>query len=291
MRILYRVDGSRRVSEQVLPWLSGYEGATPVRIGNAAAAQHQIDVVGELLTCLDLMERAGIESSQHALDAQRALVLHLESTWSDKGQGLWESRAEPQHFTYPRVMAWAGIQSFLRSAARQGCADAPLLGRLHALAARIHSEVSERSWNFVRGHFVDRYGGSRLDASLLLMPLVGFISPDDPRMSATIDAIERELSEDGLVWRQQRGGDIEQGAFIACSCWLADCRTLQGRRDEAATLLERVLSLRNDVGLLSESYHPGLRRLMGNFPQALSHLALVNTALGLSGPVLQRGGG
>ena len=130
-----------------------------------------------------------------------------------------------------------------------------------------------------------------LDASLLLLPLVGFLPVDDPRMSATIDAVERELSDDGLVWRGPRGGDTEQGAFIACTCWLADCRALQGRREEAVALLERVLALRNDVGLLSEVYRPGLRQLMGNFPQALSHLALVNTALGLSGPVLQRGGG
>ena len=143
----------------------------------------------------------------------------------------------------------------------------------------------------MRGYFVDRYGGNRVDASLLLLPLVNFLPADDPRMSATIDAIERELSQDGLVWRTPQGGDTDQGAFIACTCWLADCRAMQGRRNEAVTLLERVLSLRNDVGLLSEEYHPGLRRLTGNFPQALSHLALVNTALGLSGPVLQRGGG
>jgi GH15 family glucan-1,4-alpha-glucosidase len=138
---------------------------------------------------------------------------------------------------------------------------------------------------------VDRFGGEGLDASLLLLPLVNFLPADEPRMSATIDAVERELSQDGLVWRTPRSGETNEGAFIACTCWLADCRSMQGRQDEARRLLERVLSLRNDVGLLSEMYHPGLRRLMGNFPQALSHLALANTALGLSGPVLQRGGG
>ena len=138
---------------------------------------------------------------------------------------------------------------------------------------------------------MDRDGGERVDASLLLLPLVNFLPADDPRMSATIDAVENALCQDGLVWRAPHGGDTDQGAFIACTCWLADCRTLQGRRERAIELLERVLSLRNDVGLLSEEYHPGLRQLLGNFPQALSHLALVNTAIGLSGPVLQRGAG
>ena len=249
MRILYRIDGSRQMYEHVLPWLRGYEDASPVRIGNDAAAQRQVDVVGELLTCLDLMEQAGIEPSQQAIAAQHSLVLHLERTWSDKGQGLWESRGKPQHYTYPRVMAWAGIQSFLRMAVRRGETDASQLDRLRALAARIHKEVSERSWNIARGHFVDRYGGSQLDASLLQMALVGFLEPNDPRTSATIDAIERELSEDGLVWRRPHGGDLEQGAFVACSCWLADCRAQQGRREDAVALFERVLSLRNDVGL------------------------------------------
>jgi GH15 family glucan-1,4-alpha-glucosidase len=291
MRVLYRVDGGRRTHEEVVPWLAGYENAVPIRIGNNAAAQRQIDVVGELLTCLDLMDRAGIASSDRTIETRNALVLHLERTWSDKGQGLWESRGKPQHYTYPRVMAWSGIKSYLRSAGRQGLMNEPIIVRMHNLATYIHHEVMERSWSVARGHFVDRYDGSQLDASLLLMPLVGFLPANDPRMSATIDAIERELSEDGLVWRQPRHGDLEQGAFIACSCWLADCRMLQGRRDDALKLLECVLSLRNDVGLLSEIYHPGLRRLMGNFPQALSHLALINTVLGLSGPVLQRAAG
>jgi len=148
-----------------------------------------------------------------------------------------------------------------------------------------------QAWNSARGHFVHRFGGDQLDASLLLLPLVGFLPADDPRMSATIDAIERQLGHDGLVWRGARDSTAGAGAFIPCSCWLADCRALQGRRDDATALFKQVLSLRNDVGLLSEMYHPGERRLLGNFPQALSHLALVNTALGLSGPVLQRGCG
>jgi GH15 family glucan-1,4-alpha-glucosidase len=291
MRIMYRVDGGRRMYEQTVEWLAGYEGAAPVRVGNDAAAQRQIDVVGELLDALDLIARAGVEHSPEALATERNLVDHLDRTWQDKGHGLWETRGRPERYTYSCVMAWAGVESFLRGAARRGCRDGQTLDRLRTLRTRIHAEITERSWNYPRGHLVDRYGGERLDASLLLLPLVGFLPAEEPRMSATIDAIERELSHDGLVWRRPRGEDVDQGAFIACSCWLADCRSLQGRRDEAVALLERVLALRNDVGLLAEAYHPGSRRLMGNFPQAISHLALVNTALGLSGPVLQRGGG
>ena len=292
IRIMYRVDGGRRIDESNIDWLPGYEGAAPVRIGNAAAAQTQIDVVGELLDALDLIARGGIEQTPETLKAERLLVERLEKTWQDKGHGLWESRGRPERYTYSNVMCWVGVDRFLRGSERRGDKDSKLLERLRALRTRIHDEVTERSWNHASGHFVDRFGGERVDGSLLLLPLVNFLPADDPRMAATIDAVERDLSQDGLVWRTPKGDDTAQGAFIACTCWLADCRALQGRRDEAVRLLERALALRNDVGLLSEEYHPGLRRLMGNFPQALSHLALINTALGLSsGPVLQRGGG
>jgi GH15 family glucan-1,4-alpha-glucosidase len=291
MRIMYRVDGGRRMDEWNVDWLPGYEGASPVRVGNDAAAQRQIDVVGELLDALDLISRAGIEPTPETLTTERDLVLHLEETWQNKGHGLWESRERPERYTYSCVMAWVGVDRFLQGAARRGNIDRSTLARLQRLRDRIYAEVSERAWNFARGHFVDRFGGEQVDASLLLLPLVNFLPADDPRMAATIDAVERDLSENGLVWRNPSGGHIRQGAFIACTCWLADCRSLQGRREDAIALLERVLSLCNDVGLLSELYHPGMRRQLGNFPQALSHLALINTALGLSGPVLQRGGG
>lgn len=291
MRILYRVDGGRRMDEQEIDWLQGYEAAGPVRVGNGAAAQRQIDVVGELLDAMSLIARGGVKETPGSLAAEGKLIDHLESTWRDKGHGLWESRGRPHRYTYSIAMAWVGVDRFLRNNERRGTLDDGRLDHLRQLRKEIHAEIIENSWNRARGHFVDRYGGERVDASLLLLPLVNFLPADDPRMAATIDAIERDLSEDGLVWRTPKGGDTAQGAFIACSCWLADCRSMQGRRKEATALLERVLSLRNDVGLLSEEYHPGLARLMGNFPQALSHLALVNTALGLSGPVLQRGGG
>jgi len=291
MRIMYRVDGGRRMSEQEIAWLPGYEGAGPGSVGNDAASQRQIDVVGELLDALELIARGGVDETPETLAAQCELVKHLERTWQDKGHGLWESRGRPHRYTYSTAMAWVGVDRFLRNNERRGTVEDARLDQLRALRDRIHAEIIERSWNHMRGVFVDRYGGNRVDASLLLLPLVNFLPADDPRMSATIDAVERDLSHDGLVWRTPQGGDTDQGAFIACTCWLADCRAMQGRRKEAVKLLERVLSLRNDLGLLSEEYHPGLRRLMGNFPQALSHLALVNTALGLSGPVLQRGGG
>jgi GH15 family glucan-1,4-alpha-glucosidase len=291
MRIMYRLDGNRRLDEANLDWLSGYEGAAPVRLGNKAADQRQIDVVGELLDALDLMERGGIEPTEEVLAAERDLAQHLEKTWQNPGHGLWESRSRPEHYTYSKAMAWVGVDRLLSRHENRGGADEAAQGHLRTLRRRIHDEILERAWNHARGHFVDRYGGEQLDASLLLLPLVGFLPADDPRMAATIDAIEQNLGSEGLVWRTPSGGASAQGAFIACSCWLADCRSMQGRRQEAVAIFERVLALRNDVGLLSEEYHPGLRRLMGNFPQALSHLALINTALGLSGPVLQRGGG
>jgi GH15 family glucan-1,4-alpha-glucosidase len=291
MRIMYRLDGGRRLYEQAVPWLPGYQGGAPVRVGNDAAAQRQVDVVGELLDALDLMASAGLPEPPDAVATQRRLVQHLEHTWHDKGHGLWESRASPERYTYSAVMAWVGVDRFIRDAHRRHDPDSSLLNRMAGVRNRIRQDIVDRCWNYAREHFVDRFGGERLDASLLLLPLVSFLPPDEPRMSATIDAVERELSQDGLVWRTPHAGDTEEGAFIACTCWLADCRAMQGRQADARRLLDRVLSLRNDVGLLSEMYHPGLRRLMGNFPQALSHLALVNTALGLSGPVLQRGGG
>ena len=290
MRIMYRVDGGRHIHERQVPWLGGYNGAIPVRVGNDAATQRQTDVVGELLDALDLMTRGGVEPTSEALDVECELVTHLERVWRDGGHGLWENRDEPERYTYGRVMSWVGVDRFLRGAAARTC-DAAMIGRLRGLRRQIRADILAHAWNSTRGHFVHRFGGDQLDASLLLLPLVGFLPADDPRMSATIDAIECQLGEGGLIWRGARDNDAGAAAFIPCSCWFADCRALQGRRDEATTLLRRVLSLRNDVGLLSEMYHPGERRLLGNFPQALSHLAMVNTALGLSGPVLQRGGG
>jgi GH15 family glucan-1,4-alpha-glucosidase len=289
LQIMYRVDGSRHVNEWSLDWLPGYRWARPVRIGNAAAAQRQIDVLGEVLDAFDMAARAGLAASAQERHVARAIAQRIEAIWQDPGQGVWESRAEARQYTYSKVMAWVGVDRCLRHPALQGETDRRR--RLVALRARIHDEVCAEAYHRGLGHFVQHYGGQKLDASLLLLPLVGFLPVDDPRIAGTIAAVERELMQDGLVRRTRAQGENPEGAFLACTCWLADCRSLQGRASAAREALERVLSVRNDLGLLSEEYDLRGRHLAGNFPQALSHLAVVNTALGLSGPVLQRGGG
>jgi GH15 family glucan-1,4-alpha-glucosidase len=290
LRVLYRVDGARDIGEHCIDWLPGYGGASPVRIGNAAAYQHQIDIYGEVIDAMELATRAGIAQSAHGMQVERGIVEHLERVWNDPGEGLWERRGEQRRYTYSQVMAWVGVDRFLRSAARHGHASAARLRHLAALRERIRGEILRSGFDARHGRFVRSYGDSELDASLLLLPLVGFIRADEPRMASTIAAIERELVEDGFVMRQrtQKG---QQGAFLACTCWLADCLRLQGRDEEARAALERVLAVSNDVGLLSEEYDPLARRLCGNYPQAFSHLAVVNAALGFAGPLLQRGGG
>jgi GH15 family glucan-1,4-alpha-glucosidase len=291
MQVVYRVDGSRDVFERSIGWLPGYQLSAPVRVGNAAACQHQVDIYGEVIDAMELATRAGIAQTPHGMHAERGIVEHLEQIWNTAGQDLWESRAPPQHYTYSRVMAWVGVDRFLRSATRHGHGDASLLERLRGLRARIHDEVCREGYDVRRCRFVQHYGGRELDASLLLLPLVGFLPVGDPRMAGTIRAIEQELLQDGLVIRQPAGAQSEQSAFLACSCWLADCQRLQGRIAEARETLERVLAVRNDVGLLAEEYRTGARALCGNFPQAFSHLALINAALAFGGPMLQRGGG
>ncbi len=291
LRILYRIDGGRHVNEWDVDWLPGYRWSRPVRVGNAAANQRQVDVLGEVLDTLALASRAGLETTRQEAAVARAVAERIESMWLETGQGVWESRARARQYTYSKVMAWAGIDRFLKNEPLHAGAGQDVLRRLKSLRDRIHREVCEEGFHSGLGTFVQHYGGQALDASLLLMPLVGFLPADDPRVAGTIAAIERELMEDGLVRRTRGTGEEPEGAFIACTCWLADCRSLQGRDAEARETFERVLSIRNDVGLLSEEYNISGRHLSGNFPQALSHLALVNTALGLCGPVLQRGGG
>jgi GH15 family glucan-1,4-alpha-glucosidase len=291
MQIMYRVDGGRDVRERAIDWLPGYRGATPVRVGNAAAYQHQVDVYGEVIDALELATRAGIPQTEHGRHVERAVVEHLEKVWNTAGQGLWESRDEPRHYTYSRVMSWVGVDRFLRSAARHGHGEPRLLQRLRALRTQIHAEVCREGYDARLGRFVPHYGSQSLDASLLLLPLVGFLSVEDARMAGTITSIERELMQDGLVMRQAPHERPGQGAFLACTCWLADCQRMQGRTVQARETLERVLALRNEVGLLAEEYSTSANRLCGNFPQAFSHLALINAALAFSGPMLQRGGG
>ncbi len=292
LRIMYRVDGSRHLSEWMVETLPGYRYASPVRVGNAASTQHQIDVFGEVLDALTLAWRGRVPPTQQQAAAERQIVEHLEKVWNTEGSGVWESRSELRQYTYSKVMAWVGLDRFLRHHAEAGAVDEATVARLTALRQTIHDEVCRDGWNEGLGTFTQHYGDQAIDASLLLLPLVGFLPADDPRMAATIETIRRELSEGGLIRRTKAKAEPpHEGAFLACSCWMADCLNLQGRKDEARAQFERVLAVANDLGLLSEEYNIPGKHLAGNFPQALSHLAVVNTALGLCGPTLQRGGG
>ena len=290
MQIVYCVDGSRRLTEYEAEWLKGYGGAKPVLIGNAASTQTQLDVYGELMDSFHVASRAGIARERRGIEVEMALVEHLESVWDEPGADIWESRGDPERYTYSQAMAWVGVDRFLKGSETHGAADDALIGRLQLLRSNIHNTVCDRGYSSDYGHFVQHYGSDTLDASLLLLPLVGFLPADDPRIANTIAAVERSLMDGGLVHRKVAKGDgSDEGAFLACSCWLADCMTMQGRRDEAATMLDRVIGLSNDVGLLSEQYHVPTRQLVGNIPQALTHLGVVNSALFQSGPVIQRG--
>jgi len=290
LQVVYRLDGGRRLPEWQVQWLPGYRGSQPVRVGNEAAGQRQLDIYGELLDSMHVAARGGIERIERGIQVETALVEHLEAIWQQPCSDLWESRGEPQCYTYSQAMAWVGITQFLKGARTHEAASADMVCRLQALRDRIHETVCRRGYDASRGHFVDHYGGRELDASLLLLPMVNFLPVDDPRMAQTIAAVERELMDGGLVRRKRAKHDgHDEGAFIVCSCWLADCMAKQGRHDEARRMLERVIGLANDVGLLSEEFHVPSGRLIGNIPQALTHLGVINTALRLSGPVLERG--
>jgi GH15 family glucan-1,4-alpha-glucosidase len=291
MRIMYRVDGGRHIPEWEIDWLDGFKHARPVRVGNAASTQHQADIYGELIDALHLASRAGIERTDHSIAIEAKLLEHIEKSWQEPGSGLWESRGTPRHYVYSRAMAWVGVDRFLSAQETRDFVGPELVALYAALRDTIHADICPEGFHPGLGRFVEYYGGITIDASLLMLPLVNFLPIDDPRITATIAAIERELSEDGMVRRKPTKGQNQQGSFIACTFWLADCQHLQGRHTDARRTVERVLAVRNDVGLLSEEYNVPAKHLAGNFPQALSHLALVTSALGLCGPVLQRGGG
>jgi GH15 family glucan-1,4-alpha-glucosidase len=255
-----------------------------VRIGNAAHDQLQIDVFGEVMDALHQARHGAGEAHAAAWDFQRALVRHLETVWREADEGIWEVRGPRRHFTFSKVMAWVALDRGIRDAERFGL-DAPL-DHWKALRATIHAEVCHRGFNTSLGSFVQAYDSQQFDASLLLMPTLGFLPPDDPRIIGTIETIQRRLSVDGLLLRYSSaetddGLPAGEGAFLACSFWLADAWVMLGRVDEARELFARLLSLRNDVGLLSEEYDPHARRLLGNFPQAFSHIGIINTAYNL----------
>jgi GH15 family glucan-1,4-alpha-glucosidase len=284
LQILYGIDGARRLPEADLPWLSGYEGSRPVRTGNAASGQLQLDVWGETLDALFLARQAGLPADPDAWALQVALMNHLESAWREPDNGLWEVRGDRQHFTHSKIMAWVAADRMARSVRTQGLpGPAP---RWEHLRDQIHHDVVTRAFDAGRNTFTQAYGSSALDASLLLIPRVGFLPATDPRVLGTIDAVRRELSDGGLVKRYQTGQTDDglkgsEGLFIACSFWLVDALQAAGRAREATGLFERLLALRNDVGLLSEEWDPAAQRQLGNTPQAFSHFALIISALQL----------
>ncbi|HUQ75769.1 MAG TPA: glycoside hydrolase family 15 protein [Burkholderiales bacterium] len=294
MQIMYGIAGERRLDEWTLDWLPGYESSAPVRVGNAASGQLQLDVYGEVMDVLHVGRKSGLATHEPVWDIQRGLLGHLEKIWTQPDSGLWEVRGPPRHFTYSKVMAWVAFDRAVKAVEQFG-RDGPV-EHWRELRQRIHDDVCQNGWNAKRGSFVQSYGSEELDASLLLLPITGFLPCSDPRIQSTIEAIQRELTHDGFVLRYRTQESLDglppgEGVFLACSFWLADCLILLGRRDEARALFERLCHLANDVGLLAEEYDPHSGRQLGNFPQAFSHVALTNTAMNLSReskPVEQR---
>jgi GH15 family glucan-1,4-alpha-glucosidase len=284
---MYGLGGERRLTEYEAPWLSGYERSQPVRIGNDAHRQLQLDVYGEVMDVLHGARRFGIAPDRWAWSLQKEILVALESRWKEPDEGIWEVRGPRRHFTHSRVMAWVAFDRAIKSAEAFGL-EGPI-EKWKAIRAEIHAEVCARGYDSERRTFTQAYDRPDLDASLLMIPLVGFLPARDARVLGTVDAIEWELLAGGFVLRYRtehgRGADglpPGEGVFLPCSFWLADAYVELGRRDAAVRLFERLLELRNDVGLLSEEYDPVGRRMLGNFPQAFSHLALVNTAYNLS---------
>jgi GH15 family glucan-1,4-alpha-glucosidase len=284
MQIMYGVAGERRLSEWEVPWLAGYEKSQPVRIGNAAHAQLQLDVGGELMDALHQTRKAGLPCAEEAWATQRVMLKHLAQLWKEPDQGIWETRSPARHFTYSKVMCWVAFDRAVKDV--EGFQlDGPV-DEWRALRDTIHEDVCRNGFDVARNTFVQSYGDTLLDASLLLLPAVGFLPADDPRIVGTIAAIEKTLLRDGLVMRYNTAQTDDglppgEGAFLACSFWLADAYAMSGRMEEAEELFERLLKLRNPWGLLSEEYDVHDRRLVGNFPQAFSHVALIVTAFNL----------
>jgi len=279
-QIMYGVAGERMLTELELPWLNGYENSAPVRIGNAAHQQFQLDVYGEVIDTLHVARKYQLERSDDAWRLQSALLDFLESGWKQPDEGIWEVRGPRRDFTHSKVMAWVAVDRSIKDI--RGFGDGPL-DRWLALRDEIHRDVCTRGFDGERNAFVQYYGSKSLDASLLMIPLVGFLPAKDPRVVSTVRAIERELIYRGLVLRYRTETGVDglppgEGTFLPCTFWLADNYVLAGRYQEARDLFLRLLDLRNDVGLLSEEYDPILRRQLGNFPQAFSHVSLVNTA-------------
>ncbi len=287
LQIVYSVRGGRRIPESELPWLAGYEASQPVRVGNGAHGQFQLDVYGEVVDLLSAAHRYGIETLEDEWALVRTIVNEVERRWRQPDRGLWEVRGDPQHFTHSKVMAWVALDRGVLAVEQDGF-DGPA-ERWRAVRDEIYAQVCAQAFDPGRNTFTQYYGSRALDASTLLIPAVGFLPPDDSRVAGTIRAIERELLSDGFVMRYSQS-DAQgpdplppgEGAFLACSFWLVDAYVLAGRDADARALFERLLSLVNDVGLLAEEYDPQLRRQVGNFPQAFSHVGLINSAFNLT---------
>nr|WP_280517669.1 glycoside hydrolase family 15 protein [Falsirhodobacter halotolerans] len=280
MQIMYRVDGARRLDEAELDWLPGYRFARPVRVGNAAAGQLQLDVWGELISTLHIAERAGMERNDQGRHLEHAVLEHVTKVWTEPDQGLWESRGEPRHYVYSKAMAWVVIDRFLKG---QSVGELPddRRAELETLRDRIHANVCKEGFNDGVNSFTSFYGGSEVDASLLLLPRIGFLPMSDPRMVGTLAAIEAQLVDGDFVHRHKMNALVPEGAFLACSFWLAECLLGVGRRADAVRTMETAMGVAGPCGLLSEEYDTRSRRLAGNHPQALSHLALIQAVLAL----------
>ena len=297
MRTLYGIGGERRLDEYELAELPGYDGSRPVRVGNAASGQHQLDIWGEVMDALYVARKLKLVLEDDSWDFQCALLEHLASIWREPDQGIWEVRGPRRHFTHSKFMAWVAFDRAVRSVEEDGLSGP--VERWRAERDELHASVCENGFDKERGTFVQYFGAKVVDASLLMMPLVGFLPADEPRVIGTVRAIEKDLIINGFVARYAPETDLDgqvgdEGAFLPCSFWLVDNYVLQGRHEEGRELFERLLALRNDVGLLSEEYDSTRKRMVGNFPQAFSHVSLINSARNLAkheGPAAQRQGG
>jgi GH15 family glucan-1,4-alpha-glucosidase len=292
MQIMYGVTGERLLREWTVPWLSGYQNSKPVRVGNAASEQLQLDVYGELADTL-YQVRSSVKTRNIDFELQVALLQHLEKIWRHPDNGIWEIRGKKQHYTHSKVMAWVAFDRMIRNCEHDG-ADAPI-DTWRRVRQEIHEDVCHNGFDPELNSFVRWYGSKEMDASLLLLPLVGFLPHSDPRVVGTVTLIEKRLLREGFVMRYEgamgKGSGNAEGAFLPCSLWLADNYELAGRHRDAHRLLNSLLSVQNDVGLFSEEYHVQSKRLVGNFPQAWTHVALVNTIINLHteyGPAHQR---
>ncbi len=284
-QIMYGIAGERRLTELELDWLAGYEGAKPVRIGNAAHGQFQLDVYGEVLDAMYQCRRVGLKPDPAAWNVEKALAEFVESAWERPDEGIWEVRGPRRHFVHSKVMAWVALDRAIKSIKHFGMKGP--IDRWRKVRGTIHKEVCREGFDPELGSFVQYYGAKQLDASLLMIPLVGFLPASDPRVAGTVEAIQKHLMRDGFVQRYPTASNVDglpagEGAFLACTFWLADNLYLLGRNGEAGEIFERLLGLRNDVGLLSEEFDPKACRLVGNFPQAFSHVGLINTAHNLA---------